>query len=88
MYDPIIVPVGISGTLHLKGLFRVFNPSGNITVTIGNPFKLKKLGHNDDKEYFDKLTDEMMVRISKLLPEEKRGYYSRSNDNYTLTEEI
>ena len=24
----------------------------------------------------------------KLLPEEKRGYYSRSNDNYTLTEEI
>ena len=84
-HDPIIVPVGISGTLHLKGLFRVFNPSGNITVTIGNPFKL---GHNDDKEYFDKLTDEMMVRISKLLPEEKRGYYSRSNDNYTLTEEI
>ena len=87
-HDPIIVPVGISGTMHLKGLFRVFNPSGNITVTIGNPFKLKKLGHNDDKEYFDKLTDEMMVRISKLLPEEKRGYYSRSNDNYTLTEEI
>ena len=87
-HDPIIVPVGISGTLHLKGLFRVFNPSGNITVTIGNPFKLKKLGHNDDKEYFNKLTDEMMVRISKLLPEEKRGYYSRSNDNYTLTEEI
>ena len=87
-HDPIIVPVGISGTLHLKGLFRVFNPSGNITVTIGNPFKLKKIGHNDDKEYFDKLTDEMMVRISKLLPEEKRGYYSRSNDNYTLTEEI
>ena len=87
-HDPIIVPVGISGTLHLKGLFRVFNPSGNITVTIGNPFKLKKLGHNDDKEYFVKLTDEMMVRISKLLPEEKRGYYSRSNDNYTLTEEI
>ena len=87
-HDPIIVPVGISGTMHLKGLFRVFNPSGNITVTIGNPFKLKKLGHNDDKEYFNKLTDEMMVRISKLLPEEKRGYYSRSNDNYTLTEEI
>ena len=87
-HDPIIVPVGISGTLHLKGLFRVFNPSGNITVTIGNPFKLKKLGNNDDKEYFNKLTDEMMVRISKLLPEEKRGYYSRSNDNYTLTEEI
>ena len=87
-HDPIIVPVGISGTLHLKGLFRVFNPSGNITVTIGNPFKLKKLGNNDDKEYFNKLTDEIMVRISKLLPEEKRGYYSRSNDNYTLTEEI
>ena len=51
-------------------------------------FKLKKLVHNNDKEYFDKLTDEMMVRNSKLLPEEKRGYYSRSNDNYTLTEEI
>ena len=87
-HDPIIVPVGISGTLHLKGLFRVFNPSGNITVTIGNPFKLKKLGHNDDKEYFDKLTDEMMIRISKLLPPEKRGHYSNSKSNFDLTEDI
>ena len=87
-HDPIIVPVGISGTLHLKGLFRVFNPSGNITVTIGNPFKLKKTEHHNDKKYFDNLTDEMMIRIAKLLPEGKRGYYSKSDDKYILTEEI
>ena len=70
-HDPIIVPVGISGTLHLKGLFRVFNPSGNITVTIGNPFKLKKLGHNDDKEYFGEIkfvTWSSLINWAPTLP--------------------
>ena len=87
-HNPIIVPVGISGTLHLKGLFRVFNPSGTITVTIGNPFKLKDLLDKDEKEYFENLTDEMMIRISKLLPPKKRGYYYKFKENYTLTEDI
>ena len=87
-HNPIIVPVGISGTLHLKGLFRVFNPSGNITVTVGKPFKLKKISDDDEKKYFDKLIDEMMIRISKLLPEEKRGYYINSKDEYLFTEDI
>ena len=87
-HNPIIVPVGISGTLHLKGLFRVFNPSGTITVTIGNPFRLKNLLDKDEKEYFENLTDEMMMRISKLLPAKKRGYYSEYKENYTLTEDI
>ena len=49
----------------------MFNPSGNITVTIGIPFKLKKTEHHNDKKYFDNLTDEMMIRIAKLLPEGK-----------------
>ena len=52
-HNPTIVPVSISGTLHLKGLFRVFNPSGTITVTIGNPFKLKNLPDKDEKLYFN-----------------------------------
>ena len=82
------MPVAISGTLHLKGLFRVFNPSGTITVTIGNPFRLKNLPDKDEKIYFNNLTDEMMIRISKLLPPEKRGYYSNSKDNFDLTEDI
>ncbi len=87
-HNPIIVPVGISGTLHLKGLFRVFNPSGNIIVTVGKPFKLKKISDNDESKYFDKLTDEMMIRISKLLPEEKRGYYINSKEEFLLTEDV
>lgn len=87
-HNPIIVPVSISGTLHLKGLFRVFNPSGNIIVTVGKPFKLKKISNNDESEYFDKLTDEMMIRISKLLPEEKRGYYINSKEEFLLTEDV
>ena len=87
-HNPTIVPVAISGTLHLKGLFRVFNPSGTITVTIGNPFRLKNLPDKDEKIYFNNLTDEMMIRISKLLPPEKRGYYSSSKSNFDLTEDI
>ena len=87
-HNPTIVPVAISGTLHLKGLFRVFNPSGTITVTIGNPFRLKNLPDKDEKIYFNNLTDEMMIRISKLLPPEKSGYYSNSKNNFDLTEDI
>ena len=87
-HNSTIVPVAISGTLHLIGLFRVFNPSGTITVTIGNPFRLKNLPDKDEKKYFNNLTDEMMIRISKLLPPEKRGYYSNSKSNFDLTEDI
>jgi len=88
--NPIIVPVGITGTNHLKGLFRVFNPSGNITVTIGNPFKINKFSKfENEKKFFEDVTDEMMRRISDLLPYEKRGAYKDySNQEYLLTKEI
>ena len=74
--DPVILPVGITGTAHLKGLFRVFNPSGSITVTIGRPFIINKTSElTGEKGFFKDLTDEMMLRISELLPPEKRGVY-------------
>ncbi len=87
--DPVILPVGITGTAHLKGLFRVFNPSGNITVTIGRPFKINKTSELTSKKgFFKDLTDEMMLRISELLPQEKRGVYKDSSTkNYLLTED-
>jgi len=89
MFNPIILPVAITGTLHLKGLFRVFNPSGSITVTIGKPFKLNLDPKNDmnDKKNPEKLTTEIMNRISQLLPEEKRGDYPLTGtEKYLLTE--
>mgnify|MGYP001196516476 FL=1 len=87
--DPLILPVGIVGTSHLKGLFRVFNPSGNITVTIGKPFKINKASELvNEKGFFKDLTDEMMLRISELLPLEKRGVYkNNTKEDYLLTKD-
>ena len=86
--DPVILPVGITGTAHLKGLFRVFNPSGSITVTIGRPFRINKTsGLTGEKGFFKDLTYEMMLRISELLPPEKRGVYKDITiKDYLLTE--
>ena len=48
----------------------------SITVTIGNPFRLKNLPDKDEKIYFNNLTDEMMnikhqkVNISDYFDEE------------------
>ena len=70
-------------------MFRVFNPSGNITVTIGKPFKINKTSKLiKEKGFFKDLTDEMMLRISELLPLEKRGVYkNNSKKDYLLTKD-
>jgi len=89
--SPTILPVGITGTSHLEGLFRVFNPTGNITVTIGRPFKINPLSKNksDDENLFENITTEMMRRIAHLLPQEKRGVYlTESDEHFTLTSEV
>ncbi len=70
-----VVPIGITGTSELGGVFRVLNPIGTIRVRIGRPFKVVD-GGIDRKEAVRGATVEIMGRIAELLPESFRGVYS------------
>jgi|TARA_B110000263_G_C15303256_1_gene509025 1-acyl-sn-glycerol-3-phosphate acyltransferase len=76
MTESTILPVGITGTEKFKSVFRVFNPTGKITVNIGTPFSLPTLEGNITNDVMKSMTDIIMMRISELLPEKYRGIYS------------
>jgi 1-acyl-sn-glycerol-3-phosphate acyltransferase len=71
-----LIPVGISGTedrlvkQKLKRLQRL-----DVTITIGEPFKLPPLPRKNREEFLDESTDEIMCRIAALLPPKYRGVY-------------
>lgn len=70
-----ILPVGITGTEHIGGLLRHFNPTGKLRVNIGTPFSLPVIEGKPDKAVVESLTQMVMERIAALLPEEYRGEY-------------
>jgi 1-acyl-sn-glycerol-3-phosphate acyltransferase len=70
-----VVPCAIVGTtdilLSLKRLRRA-----DVTVTLGQPFKLETGEKKPSREKLQEITDEAMVRLAELLPQEMRGVYS------------
>ncbi len=70
-----ILPVGITGTERLGTWMRVFNPTGRLTVTIGQPFTLPAIEGRPNKAVLEPLTDIIMRRIAALLPPSYQGVY-------------
>ena len=67
-----ILPVAIEGTQRgLKGAFG----RRQLRVSIGQPYRPDSDGHHIPPKRMDELTDEMMIKIAALLPEQLRGYY-------------
>lgn len=75
-----ILPVGIVGTHRLGTWMRVFNPTGKITVNIGQVFSVPPIEGRPSKELLDSISDMIMQRVAMQLPEEIRGVY---RDNST-----
>ena len=69
-----IVPVGIIGTRQLTGKWWPFHRP-KIAFNIGKPFMLECTTEKPDKDEIAKLTDDIMLHIAELLPEEYRGRY-------------
>jgi len=72
-----ILPVGIAGAQH--GLFgqvlRLRRP--HYRLMVGQAFTLPQPeGEAVNKETLARMTDEVMLRLAELLPEEQRGYYA------------
>ncbi len=71
-----LLPVGITGTERLGSVLRVFNPTGRIRMSIGEPFELSPVEGKPDKAEMEAITTMIMRRIAAQLPPEYRGVYS------------
>jgi 1-acyl-sn-glycerol-3-phosphate acyltransferase len=49
----------------------------DITLTVGKPYKIPGLPHENRDEFLQKFTDEIMCQIAALLPPSHRGVYSQ-----------
>jgi 1-acyl-sn-glycerol-3-phosphate acyltransferase len=71
-----LLPVAVTGTEHLGPWYRVFYPTGRLTITIGKPFTLPAADGPPDKVAVARHTEQIMLRIAELLPESYRGIYA------------
>ncbi len=71
-----LVPIGITGTERFSTVFRVFNPTGTLRITVGEPFTLPPSKGRQTPEQLESLTSAIMAHIAELLPESYRGYYA------------
>ena len=67
--DSIILPLGITGSEKCKNYLQFLFPKMKIIINIGKPFKIINLPKEKNKILYDKITKEIMQRISNLLPE-------------------
>lgn len=74
-----ILPVAITGTESIPGLWRIPFPLTKIRVTIGSPFTLPQIEGHPSKDILQSLSDMIMMRIADLLPPNYRGYYASSS---------
>lgn len=72
-----ILPVGIVGTHRLGTWMRVFNPTGEITVNIGQVFSVPPIEGRPSKELLDSISDMIMQRVAMLVPADIRGVYGQ-----------
>ena len=71
-----ILPVGITGTERIRGMFRIAFHFRRLRVTIGEPFTLPRAEGPLDRAQLQAATDEVMGRIAALLPADYRGVYA------------
>lgn len=71
-----ILPVALTGTENIPGMWRVALPLCRISVKIGEPFTLPVIEGKLSRPLLQQVTDIIMDRIAQLLPPQYRGYYA------------
>ena len=71
-----VLPVAITGTERIRGMFRIAFHFQRLRVAIGEPFTLPREEGRLDRTQLQAATDEVMRRIAELLPEAYRGAYA------------
>jgi 1-acyl-sn-glycerol-3-phosphate acyltransferase len=74
----VVIPVGIAGSedrIVMSALRKFQRP--RVVLNIGEAFSIPPLPKTDRDGFLRKQTDEIMVRIARLLPEKNRGFYTK-----------
>ncbi|MBI4203091.1 MAG: 1-acyl-sn-glycerol-3-phosphate acyltransferase [Chloroflexi bacterium] len=74
-----ILPVGITGTEHIRSFGRIPFPFCRLRVNVGLPFSLPTINGRVSDPVMESLTDMMMSRVADLLPPAYQGVYRRTN---------
>ena len=74
-----ILPIGIVGTHRLGTWMRVFNPTGKITVNIGQVFSVPPIEGRPSREVLDSISDMIMQRVAMLVPDDIQGVYGKDS---------
>ncbi len=73
-----VLPVAITGTERIRGMFRIAFHFQRLRVAIGEPFTLARAEGRLNRVQLGQATDEVMGRIAALLPPSYRGAYAES----------
>ena len=71
-----VLPVAITGTERIPGMFRIAFHFQRLHVAIGEPFVLPRSEGRVNREQLRAATEEVMNRIAALLPLPYRGAYA------------
>jgi 1-acyl-sn-glycerol-3-phosphate acyltransferase len=71
-----IVPVAVTGTEGFPTLSPKRMRQPGAVVKLGRPFRFRKINGRLRRDRLQKMTDEAMYVLARMLPEERRGYYS------------
>ena len=89
-YNIPIVPIALSGTENLQNPIKVLKPTADIKLNIGKPFIVNnKIKNLSARAAIFLASNEIMLRISKMLPPEKQGYYKNSSsEQFSITYDV
>jgi 1-acyl-sn-glycerol-3-phosphate acyltransferase len=79
--DSIILPLGIIGSEKCRNYLQFLWPKMKVKINIGEPFKITNIPKEKNKILYDKITKEIMLRISNLLPENYKNEKKLTNEN-------
>ena len=74
-----VLPVGVTGTEHIPGYWRIAFPFCKMNVRFGEPFTLPAIEGRLSRQILQQGADMVMERIAQLLPPGYRGHYSTAN---------
>ncbi|CAN5120915.1 hypothetical protein BH09PAT1_BH09PAT1_6390 [soil metagenome] len=69
-----VVPIGIDGTFEMYPPGRKLFRSGEVMINVGVPVDVRE--YENQAEDKQELVDAMMIKVARLIPEEKRGFYA------------
>jgi len=71
-----VLPVAITGTEQVPGMFRIAFHFKRLRVVIGEPLTLPRVEGPIERAALRSATDQVMGRIAALLPPSHRGFYA------------